>query len=251
MEPFSALLAFCAGKSPVSGEFPAQRSVTWSFDVFFDLRLNKRLSKQSWGWWSETLSCPLWRQCNVVETQLLHSHTQWFSNKSLVARAVWDGTLSWTRTKSFWKGAVTHARHTSVSCRLAQPTHVCHHDEIQLIRWHKDRHYHLLPVHRHQFASHPAAYAPAPELVQLCDATWNSSVKIHCRHPANTFRNNGVVITPKRRHFDVITSKWRRFDVITTLLLRHVFSGQWRMSHTRWRPAHWQRRRRCIEVTLG
>ena len=29
------------------GEFPAQRPVTQSFDVFFDLRLNKRLSKQS------------------------------------------------------------------------------------------------------------------------------------------------------------------------------------------------------------
>ena len=34
-----------------TGEFPAQRPMTWSFDVFFDLRLNKRLSKQSWGWW--------------------------------------------------------------------------------------------------------------------------------------------------------------------------------------------------------
>ena len=47
------------------GEFPAQRPVTRSFDIFFDLRLNKRLSKQSWGWWFERLSCPLWRQCNV------------------------------------------------------------------------------------------------------------------------------------------------------------------------------------------
>ena len=46
------------------GEFPAQRPVTRGFDVFFDLRLNKRLSKQPWGWWFETLSCPLWRHCN-------------------------------------------------------------------------------------------------------------------------------------------------------------------------------------------
>ena len=61
---FSALLAVCAGNSPVPGEFPTQRPVTRSFDVFFDLRLNKRLSKQSWGWWFETLSRPLWRQCN-------------------------------------------------------------------------------------------------------------------------------------------------------------------------------------------
>ena len=50
METFSALLAICAGNSPVPGEFPAQRPVTRSFDVFFDLRPNKRLSKQSWGW---------------------------------------------------------------------------------------------------------------------------------------------------------------------------------------------------------
>ena len=65
METFSALLAICAGNSPVSGEFPVQRPVTRSFDIFFDLRLNERLSKQSWGRWFETLSCPLWRHCNV------------------------------------------------------------------------------------------------------------------------------------------------------------------------------------------
>ena len=51
METFSALLAICVGNSPVSGEFPTQRPVTRSFDIFFDMRLNKRSSKQSWGWW--------------------------------------------------------------------------------------------------------------------------------------------------------------------------------------------------------
>ena len=45
-------------------EFPTQRPVTRSFDVFFDLRLNKWCSKQPWGWWIETLSCSLWRHCN-------------------------------------------------------------------------------------------------------------------------------------------------------------------------------------------
>ena len=64
METFSALLAICAVNSPVPGEFPAQRPVTRSFDVFFNLRQNKQLSKQSWGWWFETSSCPLWRHCN-------------------------------------------------------------------------------------------------------------------------------------------------------------------------------------------
>ena len=46
------------------GEFPTQRPVTRSFDVFFDLRLNKRLSKQPWCWWFETPSWSLWRHCN-------------------------------------------------------------------------------------------------------------------------------------------------------------------------------------------
>ena len=43
---------------------PVPRPVTRSFDVFFDLHLNKRLSKQSWGWWFETPSRPLWRHRN-------------------------------------------------------------------------------------------------------------------------------------------------------------------------------------------
>ena len=47
------------------GEFPTQRPLTRSFDVFFDLRLNKRLSKQPWGWWFETPSCSLWRHRNA------------------------------------------------------------------------------------------------------------------------------------------------------------------------------------------
>ena len=46
------------------GECPTQRPVMLSFDVYFDLRLNKRLSKQSWGWWFETLSRSLWRHRN-------------------------------------------------------------------------------------------------------------------------------------------------------------------------------------------
>ena len=62
---FSALLAFCAGNSSVTGEFLAQRPVTRSFDVFFDLRPNKHLNKQSWGWWFETQTLPLWRHYNV------------------------------------------------------------------------------------------------------------------------------------------------------------------------------------------
>ena len=67
METLSALLAIYAGNSPVPGEFPTQRPVTQSFDVSFDLRLNKRLCKQSWGWWRHrahydvTVMCAKWK----------------------------------------------------------------------------------------------------------------------------------------------------------------------------------------------
>ena len=46
---------------------PRTKASTRSFDIFFDLRLNKRLSKQPWGWWFETPSWSLWRQCNDCE----------------------------------------------------------------------------------------------------------------------------------------------------------------------------------------
>ena len=71
METFSALLAFCAGNSPVTGEFPSQRPVTQSFKAFFDLCLNKRLSKQSRDWWFETPMCSLWRHCNEQKRVLV------------------------------------------------------------------------------------------------------------------------------------------------------------------------------------
>ena len=61
METFSALLVICAWNSPAPAEFFVQRPVARIVDVFFDLRPNKRLSKQSWGWWFETPSRSLWR----------------------------------------------------------------------------------------------------------------------------------------------------------------------------------------------
>ena len=65
METFSTLLTLYAGNSPVTGEFPALRPVTRSFDVFFDLSLDKRLGKQPRRRWFETPSRPLLRHCNV------------------------------------------------------------------------------------------------------------------------------------------------------------------------------------------
>ena len=72
-ETFSALLAICADNSSVTGEFPSQRPVTRSFDVFFDLRLNKQLSKQWRGWWFETPWRPWWRHCHDLGMLMVYS----------------------------------------------------------------------------------------------------------------------------------------------------------------------------------
>ena len=77
METLFALLAICVGNSLVTGEFLAQRPVTRSFGGFFDLRLNKRLSKQSWAWWIETPSRSLWRHRNALISCILYWSDLW------------------------------------------------------------------------------------------------------------------------------------------------------------------------------
>ena len=92
METFPAFLALCAGNSPVTGEFPSQRPVTRSIDVFFDLSLNKRLSKQSGHYRFETSWRSLWRHCE--ETARFKGPnlliTQSGPYIGLVNHAIWD-----------------------------------------------------------------------------------------------------------------------------------------------------------------
>ena len=83
---YNVTVMICAGNSLVPIEFPAQRPVTQSIDVFFDLRLNKRLSKQSRGWWFEMPGSPLWRPCNdhtailgrLIYLSIYLLHNNWF-----------------------------------------------------------------------------------------------------------------------------------------------------------------------------
>ena len=98
METFSALLAICAGNSPVPGEFPAQRPVTRSFDVFFDLRLNKRLSKQSWSWWFETLPRPLWRHSNEIAMRCMCHSPILIQEMAWCHQATSHYRIQWCRT---------------------------------------------------------------------------------------------------------------------------------------------------------
>ena len=72
MGTFSVLLALCEGNTPVTGGFPSQRPATRSFDVFFDLRLNERVSKQSRRRWFETPSRSSWRHCNEELQKLVN-----------------------------------------------------------------------------------------------------------------------------------------------------------------------------------
>ena len=63
----------------VTGEFPSQGPVTRSVDVSLICALNKRLSKQSWGWWFETPSRSLWRYCNET-----HGHQIYHTKRSFI-----------------------------------------------------------------------------------------------------------------------------------------------------------------------
>ena len=72
------------------GEFPTQRQVTRNFAVFFDLRLNKRLSEQPWGWWFETLVCDISSNMNHdlstdpnLNYNILHDHITKMKEKHL------------------------------------------------------------------------------------------------------------------------------------------------------------------------
>ena len=85
IETFFALLALCAGISPVTDEFPSQRPVMRSFDVSFDLRLNKRLSNQSRRRWFETPSRSLWRHRNDMTTNRLSIFSEKYGNICTVA----------------------------------------------------------------------------------------------------------------------------------------------------------------------
>ena len=70
METFSALLALCVGNSSVTDEFPSQKEVMRSFDVCFDLRLNKGFGKRSRRRWLETPSRSLRRHFNLSRSRL-------------------------------------------------------------------------------------------------------------------------------------------------------------------------------------
>ena len=93
----------CFCHLPVTGKFPSKRPVMQGFDAFFDLHMNKWLSKQPWGWWFETPSCPLWRHCNDVSEwrndmtckYMIMFHTKIHCDMSRVIISPAPGRLEW------------------------------------------------------------------------------------------------------------------------------------------------------------
>ena len=96
METFSALLSLCAGNSSVSGEFPSQRHVTRSFDVWS--APEKRLSKQSKRRWFVTPSSSLWRHCIgfvALRNAFTHILQYYFSGTGEI---IWSPQCRWNNT---------------------------------------------------------------------------------------------------------------------------------------------------------
>ena len=81
--------SFFEGNPPVTDGLPSQRQVTRSFDIFFDLRLNKQLIKLSGHWWFETPLRSLWRHCNG---KILGKLVTMEQNVSIYTLMNWDIT---------------------------------------------------------------------------------------------------------------------------------------------------------------
>ena len=103
---------------------PAQRPGTRSFDVFFDLLLNKWLSKQPWGWWFEAPSWSLWRQCNVVHV----SHARKTHGIDDACTRQWTGSTIQDHLYDAYEGILRNVsdiwtkitKISSMECKLCQ-----------------------------------------------------------------------------------------------------------------------------------
>ena len=126
METFSALLALCAGNSPVTGEFPSQWPVTRSFDVFFDLcqitwlparRASRPLRQApveynfvntSW------MICPVMYSSsgNKITTTAMKTSLYWFTQRTSVLWPI-DNAELWSSQRQFSIGNAVY-----IKCRL-------------------------------------------------------------------------------------------------------------------------------------
>ena len=190
METFSALLAICAGNSPVPGEFPTQRPVTRSFNVFFD----KRLSKQSWGWWFETLPCTLWRHCNdksycrsvTVDTQSanlrLRENSLWWNRRPVLMIFV---VINWQWSKWLREGAhnkFNQSINQSIYFNISQSIIELfsqsgnHRKSISLYHPISIDHISFIPIAPLHMTRQETGMAPCPQPATSCPGTGGGSV---------------------------------------------------------------------------
>ena len=114
---FPRYWAFVRGihRSPVN--YPHKGPVTRSFDVFFDLRRNKRLSKQPWGWLFDTPSLSLWRHCNGhLNSANLNTHSTTICKlvDLIPALLQWNCRIpNWVSAKTVHSSSTNHGQTTA------------------------------------------------------------------------------------------------------------------------------------------
>ena len=240
METFSALLTLCEGNPRVTGGFPSQRPasqrpVTRSFNVFFDVHLNKQLSKQSRCWWFETPWRSLWRHCN---------------DSALKNKFKTNFKISWGHCLYSWPWGPSRATYTA---RRSASSHNWCSNNTQTRRtrseqglhwsWRTCR-FHYRQAWRNDSRNGKSCWKWMENIysfvwlmfvfkllcslssVPQCIACLGAGLvpKRQKPFPAETRRNNKIIMTSKRRRDVVLTSQWRDCCVECPL----GFWNQWR-----------------------
>ena len=133
MKLFSALVAICKGNPPVTDGFPSHRPVAQSFDIFFSVRLNKRLSRPSRFWLFQTPSRSLWRHCNCIPKhtpigKLLISVTVLYRPNLLtflwVISLELHGAIIWYIVNHSWRIRVTYHKNPQRTDDITTINHI-------------------------------------------------------------------------------------------------------------------------------
>ena len=181
-------------------------TVTRSFGVFFELCLNKRLGKQSWGWWFETLSRPLWRNCKTTN---VHVSDCWQFNATGIERCVVILFLGW-KNMVFFRSDSFYLKYMAISFVSAI------HDTF-------NRHYNdvIMSVMASQITSltivYPTVYSGADQRKHQSSASLSFVRGIH-RWPVNSPHKGPV--TRKMFPFDDVNMKGAYFRGIWVMILR-------------------------------
>ena len=97
------VIGHLCGEFTGSHRIPLTKAIDVRLWCFFDLRLNKQFSKQSWGWWFETLSRSLWGHCNEAFTYHVFRLTHISLYKmAAISQTIFLDAGSWVKRFVFW-----------------------------------------------------------------------------------------------------------------------------------------------------